>query len=159
MDPVAVIDEPVECVSVDVDVREMAADRLPVEDIVWVLDPVPVEIILLDPVEFALRETVFVGLSDRDPKLERVAVPVGVAKILLDPDGTAERERVSVLVGLSGALDRVSVGVGLVTARERVVVRLRVLTGLTLGIPTCPATGLNMSNIDKNDTNLICIYL
>ena len=69
-------DEPADCVAVDVGVPEMAADRLTVEDIVLVTEPVLVETILLVPVALRLREIVLVELSDRDPRLERVAVTV-----------------------------------------------------------------------------------
>jgi hypothetical protein len=106
----------------------MVADRLPVEDIVWVPEPVPLETRLLVLGGLPLCEIVFVELSDRDPKLERVGVPVGVAKTLLDPDDTAERDLVPVLVAVAVGLreaparDRVAeaVPVGRTPARDRV---------------------------------------
>jgi hypothetical protein len=51
---------------------------------VRVIEPVPLEITLLDVVELALRETVIVQLSDRDPSPERVRVVVEVAVATAD---------------------------------------------------------------------------
>ena len=135
---VGVADEPGDCVSVDLGVADVVSDRLLVKDIVPVAEPVPLETRLLDPVALRLLEIVLVELSDRDPKLERVVVLVGVAKTLLDTDGTAERERVPVLVALVVGLsiparDRVAVtvGVGITRTRDRVAV--------TVGVGTAPA--------------------
>ena len=53
---VGVADDPGDCVSVDLGLAEMAADPLPVKDIVLVAEPVPLETILLDPVALRVRE-------------------------------------------------------------------------------------------------------
>jgi len=82
---------------------------------VRVIEPVPLEITLLDVVELALRETVIVQLSDRDPSPERVRVAVAVALPNADPVRVvvpvAETARVRVVdvVGLSDGPDRVRV--------------------------------------------------
>ena len=150
---VGVADEPGDCVSVDLGVADVVSDRLLVKDIVPVAEPVPLETRLLDPVALRLLEIVLVELSDRDPKLERVVVLVGVAKTLLDTDGTAERERVPVLVALVVGLsiparDRVAVtvGVGTAPARDRVAVTVGVgiapardRVAVTVGVGTAPA--------------------
>ena len=129
-------DEPADCVSVDLGLADVVSDRLLVKDIALVAEPVPLETRLLDPVALRVREIVFVELSDRDPKLERVAVLVGVAKTLLDTDGKAERERVPVLVALVVGLSiparervAVTVGVGITRTRDRVAVTVGVGIG------------------------------
>jgi hypothetical protein len=133
---VGVADEPADCVSVDLGLADVVSDRLLVKDIALVAEPVPLETRLLDPVALRVREIVFVELSDRDPKLERVAVLVGVAKTLLDTDGKAERERVPVLVALVVGLSiparervAVTVGVGITRTRDRVAVTVGVGIG------------------------------
>lgn len=126
---VAVADEPDERVSVNEEVLDVVADRLLVEDIVRVIDPVLLETILLVLVGLPLCETVFVALSDRDPNPDRVVVVVSVADI--------DRVRVALVVGLRDGLGRVLVavivGVVVVVAGATPRVRLPVVVGVATG--------------------------